>query len=300
MYNPKNYFIIKVWDIFMVTIAAQLGIIPLSLYYFHQFPGLFLVTNLVILPFLSILLGGGLLIIVLAVINILPDWLAISYNFVIKTLNNFINWIANQDLFLFQDIHFSFEKVLGSYLLTISLIFLWKKKTYNRIIFSLMSIATLICIFIWNEYKYSSNQLIVFHKKRHSLIGYKHSDKLQLFRDDSSFKDKNNYPIKGYRIAKNITFYTEENLFQILTINHKKILLLDSLGIYPKTSKVSVVLLTFSPKVNLERLLDSLHPNLIIADGNNYTSFIDRWRKTCNLKNVSFYDTNKNGAYIFK
>lgn len=41
------------WKLISVSIAAQLGVLPLSIFYFHQFPGLFLASNIVILPFLG-------------------------------------------------------------------------------------------------------------------------------------------------------------------------------------------------------------------------------------------------------
>lgn len=41
-----NYFI----DTLKITFAAQIGVLPLSLYYFHQFPMLFFVANLVVIP----------------------------------------------------------------------------------------------------------------------------------------------------------------------------------------------------------------------------------------------------------
>jgi competence protein ComEC len=75
---------------------------------------------------------------------------------------------------------------------------------------------------------------------------------------------------------------------------------LDSLGIYPKNYDIDIVLLSLSPKVNLERLIDSLQPKLIIADGNNYTSYVRRWQKTCEEKNILFHHTGKEGAYVFK
>lgn len=46
-------------DLLKVSIAAQIGILPLSLYYFHQFPGLFFLTNMVIIPALMLVLGLG-------------------------------------------------------------------------------------------------------------------------------------------------------------------------------------------------------------------------------------------------
>ncbi len=299
LYYPKNRIIKKLWGIITVTIAAQLGIIPLSLFYFHQFPGLFFITNIVVLPFLSILLGGGILIIVLAVFNVLPNGLTLIYNSLIKMLNTFISWVAHQDSFVFQDIHFSIEKAIASYVLIISLILLWKKRNVIRLRFSLIGFALFFSVFIWDDYKNSENSLTLFHKSRHTLIVYQHANGMNLFRSDSTFSYQNKYPIKSYRVAKDIDFYTNEKLPQIVKYKHKTILILDSLGIYPKSSEIDIVLLYFSPKLNLERMIDSLQPKLIIADGNNYTSYVNRWKKTCFNKNIPFYNTKEKGAYVF-
>ena len=61
-----------------------------------------------------------------------------------------------------------------------------------------------------------------------------------------------------------------------------------------------VLLLTNNPKVNLERLLDSLQPKFIIADGSNYKSNVNRWRNTCQQKKLPFHHTGTKGAFTIK
>ena len=68
---PKNKILRYFWDILTVSFAAQIGALPLSIYYFHQFPGLFFVTNIIILPFLSIIMGLGVFVMTLAAAS--PD-----------------------------------------------------------------------------------------------------------------------------------------------------------------------------------------------------------------------------------
>ncbi len=300
MYYPTNFFLKRIWGIITVTIAAQIGIIPLSLYYFHQFPGLFFLTNIIILPFLGILLGGGILLIILAVFNALPDWLAIGYNYIIKGLNGFINWVAHQESFLIKDIHFTSEKAIMSYVFIVFTILLWKQKTTKYILYSLGSLSLLIAVFVLDNYVVSKNELIIFQKNRQTVIGYKHANELKLFRSDTVLNLKNTYPIKGYRVANNIGIYSEEKLPQLFSYKQKNILILDSLGVYPTNEYIEIVLLTLSPKVNLERLIDSLQPKLIIADGNNYRSYVRRWKKTCAEKKLLFYHTGKDGAFVFE
>jgi len=300
VYCPKNYFARKIWDILTVTLAAQTGVFPLSIYYFHQFPGLFFMTNLIILPFLGVLLGGGIILIILSIFNILPDWFSLSYNFLIKFMNSCIHVIANQKLFLFQNITFSLYKVFASYLLIISIILFWNYQNRKNTLFFVVGLSILFSVSIFDNYSNSKNELIVFHKNKQSIIGNKNNSVLNLYTSDSTLNMGNSYPIKAYKVAKGITGYSEIKSPYIFKYNEKLILVLDSLGIYPDSYKIDIVLLTYSPKINLNRMLEGLQPKMIIADGSNYKSYVKRWKKSCAKKNIAFHFTGTDGAYIIK
>ena len=298
-YRPRFFIDRLFFDIFTVSIAAQLGILPLSIYYFHQFPGLFFITNLVVLPVLGILLGSGVLVVFLASLELLPEWLAVTYNILISKLNQFISWVANQEQFLFEDIHFSEGKLVGTYLFLIALVILWRSFSFRKLVLGFASLSLLIGIFIWDKRNASGTEFVIFHKSRTSLLGYKEATQFLLFRSDSEVYKKA-FPIKGYRIARQIDNYSEENIPKVFKYKQLTILVLDSLGIYPKLSEKAIVLLTQSSKINLERLIDSLNPKQIVVDGSNYNSYTARWQKTCKQKKLPFHHTGKNGAFIIE
>ena len=75
---------------------------------------------------------------------------------------------------------------------------------------------------------------------------------------------------------------------------------MDSLCIYPKQKKVNYLVLTQSPKLNLERLLDSIQVKKVIADGSNYKSSIARWKATCTKRKLPFHYTGEKGTYYFE
>lgn len=300
VYCPKNYFARKIWDIFTLTLAAQIGIFPLSIYYFHQFPGLFFMTNLIILPFLGVLLGGGIILIILSVFNVLPEWFALTYNYLIKFMNSCIHVIANQKFFLFQNITFSLYKVFVSYLLIIFIILFWNYQNRKNTLFFAVGLSILFSVSIFDNYSNSKNELIIFHKNKQSIIGNKNNSVLNLYTSDSILNIGNSYPIKTYKVAKGITDYSEIKSPYVFKCNEKLILVMDSLGIYPNNYKIDIILLTYSPKINLNRILESLQPNLIIADGSNYKSYVKRWKKSCTNKNIAFHFTGTDGAYIIK
>lgn len=300
LYRPKNRFIKYYWNIITVSIAAQLGVLPLSLYYFHQFPGLFLFTNIIVLTFLVPIFCIGILVILFTIVNILPDWLVTIYNGIISWLNRFIRFVSRQQDFIFEEIHFSMLSVISCYLLIFSLSFLLKKIDFNKMVFFFGSVSVVIGFIILDKKNIENNELVIFQKSRATLIGIKQNDTLMVLRDSSESNIKDATFIKNYRIANSIKAYSEETIPDFFKYKKKSFLILDSLGIYPKLSNIDFVLLRNSPKVNLERLIDSLKPKTIIADGSNYKTYAGRWQKTCEKRKVPFHSTYINGAFVIK
>lgn len=299
LFQPKNKLLDIYWHTFTITIAAQFGIIPISLYYFHQFPALFFISNLVIIPILGFILGLGLFIILLAVLDILPHFLAQAYGYIISFMNRFISWVASQDLFLFQDIAFSLLYVLTFYLVIVTFFKWCFKKNYTNLKWFLISIVLLQVGFIYTAYTKPNYQFVVFHKSRYSLLGHTINDTVYVADDFDSITTAKNSIIKDYRTKKHISNIANNKIKPIYMLKDQLLIVVDSLGVYG-LSKIQpdYVLLRQSPKLNLNRLIDTLKPNYIIADGSNYKSYIEDWARICLKKNVHFHQTSKNGAFV--
>jgi competence protein ComEC len=82
--------------------------------------------------------------------------------------------------------------------------------------------------------------------------------------------------------------------------NNHKILIVDNKEVYDSSFKSDIVLLTSSPKINLNRLIATLKPKLIVVDNNNYKSYAERWRATCLNNNINFYSIREEGAFVLK
>jgi len=301
LWHPKTKFFKFLWGIFTVTLAAQFGIIPISLFYFHQFPGLFFVSNLVIIPFLGTILGFGIIVIGLALLNVLPEFLASTYGSIIGLMNTFVGWISDQESFLFKDISFNIEHVLISYLLLILIINFIKQKTYRSVIYLLIAILFSQGYFIYDSYKSNSKVFVIFHKSRYSIIGFKNKNQLNLYHNLNDSVLKYDKVITNYKVGEHITKIKQDSIQSVYLLKANKILVIDSIGIYNvKTFTPDIILLRNSPKINLKRLIDSLHPKLIISDGSNYKSYQERWSKTCDVQKIPFHQTSKKGAYIYK
>lgn len=299
LWKPKLWVINKLWQVFTVTLAAQFGVLPISLYYFHQLPGLFWLSNLVIIPLIGVLLICGILIIILALVNILPKFIANAYGNGIGLMNDFFAWIASKEAFLVENISFNIYFVLASYLLIIALVSFYMKQNYKRLQFLGIAIIGLQLAAIYTKTYANNETFIVFHKSRKTMIGKHFGNKLQIFHNLDTISENNmiaNFAVKNY-----INAITYDSLQSIYFYKSSHIFVVDSLGVYTiKSIAPDYVLLRNSPKINLNRLIDSLNPKLIVADGSNYKSYIARWERSCAKRKIPFHQTGKKGAFIIK
>ena len=302
IYKPRFKLDDKIWQLFTVSMAAQLGVLPLSLYYFHQFPGLFLLSNLLIIPFLGAILIGGIVIIMLALVGLLPQTLASIYGFVISLMNNFVNWISKQEQFLFTDISLSFLMMIATYLAIIFGVYFLIKKSPKKLIYFLATLLIVQSIFLFENYqKNTKNELIVFHKSRNSIMVNRAGANLLVHHDLDSLAIGNTNAMVSYQVGENVKSTYSREFPNILKFKNQPILIVDSLGIYTiKNLKNPIVILRNSPKINLERLIKTLQPAQIIADGNNYKSYVNSWKETSRKQKTPFHSTEQNGAYILK
>nr|WP_308992921.1 ComEC/Rec2 family competence protein [Mariniflexile sp. KMM 9835]MDQ8212483.1 ComEC/Rec2 family competence protein [Mariniflexile sp. KMM 9835] len=301
LWKTKYWLSDKLWHTLTVTISAQFGVIPLSLYYFHQFPSLFFLSNLVIIPLLGIILSYGIFLMILAITNILPQLVASIYGYIISLMNSFVGWISKQEPFLFKDIPFSLLYVFASYLFIITLTQFYIKRNYASLKLFLITILIGQCAIISTSYEKPKHEFIIFHKSRYSLLGNTNKNKITIASDLDNITKIKNKIIKDYKTGNHIKTIEEDSLQSVYIINNKTLLVIDSLSIYKiKSFQPDYVLLRQSPQINLNRLIDSIKPKYLIADGSNYKSYIEHWETICKKRKIPFHQTGKKGAFIIE
>ncbi|WP_417442947.1 ComEC/Rec2 family competence protein [Joostella sp.] len=294
LWSPRNKLVLYLWKLLTVSVAAQLSVLPLTLYYFHQFPGLFFISNLVIVPFIGMLLGFGFVIIILALLNILPNFIAEIYFTIIKIMNLLIGWIANQEDFIFRKIYFTGANLITTSILIIALVILLKNYSKRNLVMGIGSFLIFSSTILYqNHQSQLQSKFTLFHRTRISLSSIQKGRSLQV--NDTSVATKN--IIKAYSIGENIKTISHLKSPQTFQLKKKNFTIIDSTNVYQK-NKTDLLILTYSPKINLERVLFQLKPNKVIADGSNYKSFIKMWRASCIKQKIPFHYTGEKGAFI--
>lgn len=153
-------------------------------------------------------------------------------------------------------------------------------------------------VFLYEKLEKPINELVIFHRSRNTDIGITRNNNFNYFSYNA--QEKPGF-IRDYETGSKLQTDTILKLKNIYSFAEKDILVLDSLGIYKLDKlKPKLILLTNSPKINLERLITDLKPEQIIADGSNYKNLIAIWRKTAENKKLPFHATGEKGAFIIK
>ena len=207
-------------------------------------------------------------------------------------MNWVIGWVARQEAFIFKNISFDMVQLLFAYMAIIGMSSFWSKATFRRAVFFLTAVIAFQLWLLYTGYQiWEKDSFLVAHQTRNTLLLHQTGPQLTVMAKDSSRSER---IVNDYLVAERVTSIQYGPIRNSLRWKNRKILFIDSVGIYPSTqTTVDYVVLTGSPKLNFERLIDSLQPKNIIADGSNYRSDINRWRTTCKKRKLPFHFLTK-------
>ena len=300
------------WNIFTVTLAAQIGVAGISLFYFHQFPGLFILGNMMLLPLLPFIIGASLLLIFLLLIGFPTGWLTTALNTVLEFIIETVARISSWDAFIIKEVHVSLWETFLTYVALFSVILFllpyFKRSKRERFYLKKpnwmlhLCMASLILLFGLKGYKsYSSgaDQFLVLHQATGSAVSVSNKNQAALFTDlhvmDSIRAVNSLERLKAIENNRGKTLVLD-SLNNVMSYKGAQLIVIDQNGIYNTDIKNATILLSHSPKINLERLILDLNPKLIIADGSNYRNVVDAWKVTCDKNKVELLNTYEVGA----
>ncbi|MFC0780341.1 ComEC/Rec2 family competence protein [Flavobacterium sp. HJSW_4] len=296
IYKPKNKLTIYVWEALTVSFAAQIGTLPLCLYYFHQFPGLFFVTNIIILPILSFIMIAGIVVMIIAIFSSLPLFMILIFEKSIYLLNLMIHSVASVDSFVIRDISFNSYHLWAFTFMIIGTIIWIKKPSFSKLILVFASIIMIQFSFIITKIKTEKEEeLIVYNERNNTLISERLGRNIMLFTRDTAID--NNRNINSYLVGNSIKLSKIKAIKNVLYFKNTKILIIDSSKTFSEKIKPDILVLTQTSKINLDRLLQNIQPKIVIADGSNSNSIQKCWKNSCLKKNIPFHSTKEKGYY---
>lgn len=132
-----------VWGLMSVSIAAQLGTAPLVIFYFSRFSTHFLLTNLAVIPLVTIILYVAVFMLLLTPISWIQTYVAEGVKKLLEILNLFVRWVEQLPYSSIDGIWLYQLEVLGIYVSLFLLFYYYMNRRYKNLITCLSFILLL-------------------------------------------------------------------------------------------------------------------------------------------------------------
>lgn len=172
LWHPENKALKWCWDLTCVSIVAQIGTAPFAMYYFHQFPNYFLLSNFIVIPAASIIIYLAITLFLTSFVPYIGAFIAFILNSVLKILYWGISSIEHLPNAL-TTLFISKEETLLLYAIVIACMFWYERKNFTSII----TILTLTLIFfslrLYNHYNdFTTQEVVVFKSNKANVINF--------------------------------------------------------------------------------------------------------------------------------
>ncbi len=309
LFFVKNKKLNKIWELMSVTLAAQILTFPVCLYYFHQFPTVFLLTNIILVPLSSVILFVEIFLITFS-------WIPLVGTYVGKLTWGLV-WLMNKIILWFNNLPYSLWDRISSTLLSTLILYafvlcaaywlLHKNKPALRwSLFMLLAFSFLTAYYSWQTNH--QHKLIVYNVPHHQSIDFIKGNNFQFVGDSDLLESGmlQNFHLKPGRIALQANYradslsslYQNNNFFYF---ENKKILLIDNaITFTPSEEKINVdyIIISKNPKLYIPQLANTFNCSRFIFDGSNSLWKIAKWKKDCEKLHLRCFSVPEEGAFV--
>jgi competence protein ComEC len=303
-------------NILWVGVAAQIGTLPLSLYYFHQFPCYFWLAGWVVVIGGAVFLWGGF---VLIFLDAVWPWLA----GVLGWLLYYLVWIINQLVMLIQHlpgsvvsgIWISVGACMLLYAAIACLLLAIRQRSGRWALRALACVTCVVCYQGWRYYEQSVTHGFTYYATpRQSLLDVRDGHEVMAITDiDSSTPRVEVFAAQGHRWAQgapaiathrvgfDTTFQThivwrKPPLMQLGTL---KCAIVDGTHWVRKARapiSVDYLILSADARVSVAECMAKFPAKTVVFDATNRRKTVARWRDECAELGVAYHDLMVDGA----
>lgn len=304
----SNKYLDYGWKLIAVTIAAQILTLPVSVYHFHQFPNLFLVTNLLAVPLSGLILVGELLLCGLAFITPLAKAIGWILNGLLRLLNGFIETINQVPFNTTDGIQLSLWQTLLLYGMIAGLTCWFSNKKKNALLAALAACWLFLLLHTQSKWAASRQQKLVVY----NVPGYQAIDLIDgrqyVYRGDSGLQQEaqlENFHLRPSRTAFRITpaatlpnLLQTANCFQLGSCSG--VLIENALPAAVPAEKIPVdlIILSRNSRVSIHQLMTVFDCSRIVIDATNSPWKTRSWQEDCRKLGIACHAMASEGAFV--
>jgi len=312
LWEPASLFWDKIWQITCVSVAAQGATFALGLYYFHQFPVYFLISNLLVIPLSTAVLVGGIVLLFLSPVA----WLAKSTGMVLRYLVTLLNGSA----FFIEDLPYSVVdgvqiNGLQCWLLmgiTAFIILLFTARKFKFLVYGMLCVIV-FSILHWRHLfiNLAREQLIVYQVPGHSAVEWLDGDQSYFYSDSALLHDERRirFHIRPNRLLCGVKevdsnssgwrFRKSFQGFSIFLWKKNTVLLIDKPNAdLPDRVTVDYLIIGNNSIRSFESIQHKANFKRVIFDSSNSRYYVAKMAREAGLKNISVHSVMDQGAFV--
>lgn len=299
--TPVNPILKWLWQISIVSFSAQLFTFPLSIYYFHQFPNYFLLTNPLVTIAAVFIMPLGLFLLAFSFLPYINNVLALLLEKFIQLLNNVVFFINDLPNAVSTNIAISvLETVLLYVVITYLLVFVLNKNIKALVV----AVLIMLGLGAWNineDHTQSKHRELTVHfipkKSGITLI----EGKQALFISNNPVKNDPrlyDFHLKNYYDSKGVAVFHEFTPDSLAAVMHISAGAFAVTWVREQPSKIitapsAVMLISNNAVKDLASNFQNVLPEHIILDDSNKKYVVEKLlsqAKTLNIKATSLYE----------
>ena len=294
------------WQFIAITLAAQILTYPVVAFHFHQFPNLFLLTNIVAVPLSSCILYALIFLLVISEIPLLATLVGELCSILIGWMNAFIGFVDQFAFALTDGIYFTIPQAAVLFMVITACSWWLTHRSSKAFVAGLYFLGVFYMLRTWQFVQEQQQQkLIVYNVPQHSGIDLIQGNRYQFFGDSLLNTDGflRNFHLKPSRVMHQVekadtlpNITTGKN---IILAGNKKVLLIHR-GVDTANNekiKADLVIISANPNLKLTELLQTVQTDVIVADATNSRYKIARWQKEATALHLRLHSVATDGAY---
>jgi competence protein ComEC len=306
----KNKWINKVWKLMAISLAAQVFTFPICIYYFHQFPNLFLITNIIAVPLSTVILFAEIALVVFSWISLAGAYIGKMVAALVWCMNRVIVWISHLSFAVWDNIPSTIATTWLLYAVVLCTGIWLLNKNVKAFRFALICIAGFVILHAYSKWQIKNQQqIIVYNVPKHRAIDFITGNQYRFLGDSILLEDAvlQNFHLKPARIALQLTDRTDNmpGLFEqrlFFEFGNKKILVIDKplqFDLLRQKVELDMIIISKNPRIYINELANTFKCHQYVFDASNSMWKINQWQKECKALNLNFHSIPYDGAFVY-
>lgn len=298
----RTWLVNKTWQAVSASIAAEILTAPLVVYYFHNFPLVFIIANLLSVVLVGLCaLVGGMSIIAVCWIAPLAQLVGQVVTQCVSFFNAAILWLQQVNPDAFQFLQISALELVMIFLFIIGVSICWLKKEKRGTLLALSSACCLMLLLSIDAYAARKQEkLIVYNNGRSALVERITGRRFGSLVGESDGNHNAREAHIGWHSWKRSVHAEQAS---VLDINGRTAFLLEDTTVQSYNQPFPVdVLIICRPLRQLQAgsVLRAFSPKVVVLAQRPSVYLLGRWQDSCRVHNAHLYNVADDGAFIME